>query len=379
MTNKQMIALGKVLFVLSFLFIFTGLYLDFEERESFYDPIKDTVLLAGGGDVIISTTEEVIDNVPSGDDNTTNDGNTLPEKNIPIVEETPPISEEVVPVEPEPVVPVEPEFVAPAIPESTPPSEDVVPSLPETPEVSEEQLKEENSEVITQNYNNNLRKTIEETYGIVVKYGNETDGYKAGTMQAVSITDINVIKSGLEQLNEALLLYPKDFFREFGDENLNLKVYLIQRYSTANVTGITELYGNNVTISISMDYSFAESFHHETYHYIEHYIERMGGEFSIWNTYNPSGFVYGGDPNPNLSFNRTWDATVPFVNNYAQSDADEDRASTFEYMTASSKAVCYNSTEYPIWKKSSYMALMIDTYFDTVDSSVIDYWERFIY
>ena len=227
--------------------------------------------------------------------------------------------------------------------------------------------------------NNALRKTIESTYGIEVKYGSETDGYTAGTMRAVSISDPAVIQNGLNQLNASLALYPSGFFSEFGETGLHLKVYLVQRYSTANVTGITDLAGDRVIISISMDYSFAESFHHEAYHYIEHFVERKGGEFSIWNTYNPSDFSYGGTANPDLSYNRTWAPTAPFVNNYAQTNADEDRASTFEYMTAASKASCFNSTEYPIWKKSSYMSLMIDTYFDTVSPSVVDYWERFIY
>ena len=73
--------------------------------------------------------------------------------------------------------------------------------------------------------------------------------------------------------------------------------------------------------------------------------------FSIWNTYNPNGFTYGQSPNSKLSYNQTLAADAFFVNNYAQSDADEDRASTFEYMTASKKALCYNSVDYPIWKK----------------------------
>ncbi len=389
MTNKRLLSLGKVLFALSFLFIFTGLYLDFEEKNSFSDPIKDTTLIAGGGKVIISTTDgTVVEDVDIGNENSDTESETdilnndsSSTENVVPSSPTVPESENVqTPATmPEVIVPSEPVPEPDPVPEPVPDSSNTTDSTPEVGAPTDDS-KEETTVIPTiEETNNILRRTIEDTYGIKVMYGSETDGYSAGTMAAVSITDSNVIKSGLEQLNTALALYPTDFFREFGNSNFNLKVYLVQRYATANVTGITELYGNNVIISISMDYSFAESFHHETYHYIEHYIERRGGEFSIWNTYNPVNFVYGGTANLKLSFNRTWDASAPFVNNYAQSDADEDRASTFEYMTASSKASCYNSVDYPIWKKSSYMALMIDTYFDTVDSSVIDYWERFIY
>ena len=375
MTNRRLLLLGKSLFSLSFLFIFTGLFLYFDEKGSFYDPIKDTVLVAGDNEVIISTTDDVVN------DNSDDNDNNIP----PVSEIIPPVNDDVVP----PIVEEENDEVVPDdnVNSNTQVPNEVIPPvveeiLPEPSVDSNSQSKEEIIEQEEENiksYNNNLRKTIEETYSIIVKYGSETDGYKAGDMSVVSISDVNTMKYSLEQLNECLSLYPKDFFKEFGDEDLKLKVYLIQRYSTENVTGITELYANNVTISIALDYSFAESFHHEVYHYIEHYIERMNGEFGIWNTYNPNGFIYGESPNSKWSFNQTLQPDAFFVNNYAQSDADEDRASTFEYMTANTKALCYDSVNYPIWKKSSYIALMIDTYFDTVDSKVIDYWERFIY
>ena len=357
MTNGRLLLIGKSLFVLSFLFIFTGLFLFFKEKESFYDPIKDTILIADGGNVIISTTDDVVNNtnnnIPSDVEQEENgevvpDNNQNPDSQVPN-EIVPPVIEEI-------------------LPES---------SVDSTNQSKEEFVENKNETIEV--YNNNLRKTIEETYGITVKYGNETDGYKVGGMNVTSINDVNIMKNSLEKLNECIALYPKNFFKEFADEDLKLNIYLIQSYSTANVTGITELYANNVTISISMDYSFAESFHHEVYHYIEHYIEKMDGVFSIWNTYNPNGFTYGQSPNSKWSYNQTLSADSFFVNNYAQSDADEDRASTFEYMTANNKALCYNSVDYPIWKKSSYIALMIDTYFDTVDPKVIDYWERFIY
>lgn len=382
MTNRRLLLLGKSLFSLSFLFIFTGLFLYFDEKDSFYDPIKDTVLVAGDSEVIISTTDDVVnDNSDDNDNSNGNEDNDVP----PVSEIIPPVNDDVVP----PIVEEENDEVVPDdnVNSNTQVPNEVIPPVVEEilPEPSVDSSSQSKEEIIEQekenikSYNNNLRKTIEETYSIIVKYGSETDDYKAGDMSVVSISDDNIMKRSLEQLNECLSLYPKNFFKEFGDEDLKLKVYLIQRYSTENVTGITELYANNVTISIAMDYSFAESFHHEVYHYIEHYIERMNGEFGIWNTYNPNGFIYGESPNSKWSFNQTLQPDAFFVNNYAQSNADEDRASTFEYMTANTKALCYDSVNYPIWKKSSYIALMIDTYFDTVDSKVIDYWERFIY
>ena len=67
-----------------------------------------------------------------------------------------------------------------------------------------------------------------------------------------------------------------------------------------------------------------------------------------------------------------------FVNNYAQTSADEDRASTFEYMTAENKEVCLEPNN-PIWLKAKYMCEQIDIAFNSVNDKTIEYWERFVY
>ena len=70
MENKRLMLLGKLLFSLSFVFIFTGLYLNKLEKQMFYDPINDVVAIApdDGDKVIISTTDgdvEEVNNNPS--------------------------------------------------------------------------------------------------------------------------------------------------------------------------------------------------------------------------------------------------------------------------------------------------------------------------
>ena len=224
----------------------------------------------------------------------------------------------------------------------------------------------------------NYGKQIEDTYGIKVLYGSETNGYVVGSLGTTAITDTNVMKSTLEQLNTALSMYPNGFFREFSKQNMSLNVYLIKNYSAENVTGVTDFAPRRTIISIATDFPFDESFHHEMLHYIEHYIESAGGRFTAWNSFNPLDFTYGVE-NSSYSYSKTGMPGSYFVNNYAQTSANEDRASTFEYMTASVKYSCYDSNDYPIWKKSNYLSTMIETYFTTVSSSVVDYWERYIY
>ena len=124
-----------------------------------------------------------------------------------------------------------------------------------------------------------------------------------------------------------------------------------------------------------MDFSFAETFNHEVFHYFESFITKFkGASWDSWNSFNPNGFVYG-STNSNLSYSQTYNAGSYFVNNYAQTQAPEDRASTFEYMMFNSKASCLNNGQ-PVWNKAKFMATQLENYFNSVSPYVIEYWER---
>ena len=224
--------------------------------------------------------------------------------------------------------------------------------------------------------NNNLRVELQNKYGVTIKYGNETNGYSVGGMSTSIISDPSKINKALSDLSVNIANYPDGFFKEFNSIGLHLTIYLIDTYSVSEVTGVTDPSSNNVIISIATYYPFSESFNHETYHYMERYIKIKGGIFTAWQQYNPSDFKYG-SLNSNLSFDRTNNANSYFVNNYAQTDEYEDRASTFEYMMADAKKSCMNYN-LPIWNKANYMSKVIDAYFNTVNSSTVEYWERFL-
>lgn len=225
--------------------------------------------------------------------------------------------------------------------------------------------------------NNNLRSRIQTQYGINIKYGDETTGYSVGGLQTNSIIDTNMINQELNNLNFNMSLYPTNFFKEIKDYGYPLTIYLVKNYSQTNVTGITDSINNNVIISIASDYSFSESFHHEIYHYIEKYIYVKGGRYTTWNNFNPSGFQYG-KVNKSLSYSTTKNEFSYFVNNYAQTDAAEDRASTFEYMTLNNKEACFNG-QTPIKLKAKAISEQIDAVFTSVSSNTKEYWERYIY
>lgn len=225
--------------------------------------------------------------------------------------------------------------------------------------------------------NDNLRKSIENTYGITVKYGIETNGYTVAGLSTVRLTDSNRINQLLNELNNNLALYPNGFFNETKQAGYTLTIYLIKQYSQVNVTGITDSTNKNILISLATDYSFTESLHHEIYHYIEKYMYAKGANYTTWNTLNPVGFNYG-DTNSSYSFVSTGNINASFVNNYAQTDQYEDRASTFEYMMDDMEAECLQ-TGTPIWKKAKYISEQIDAVFQTVSPNVLEYWERYVY
>ena len=225
--------------------------------------------------------------------------------------------------------------------------------------------------------NNDLRNSIQNRYGITVRYGAETNGYTVGGLSSIMLSDANRINELLNSLNYNLSLYPSGFFQETKQGDYSLTIYLLKRYSQENVPGITEKKKKNVVISLATDYSFVESLHHELYHYIEKYMFYRGANYTTWNSLNPVGFNYG-KTNTAISYVNTQDPYASFVNIYAQTDEYEDRASTFEYMMSTSEASCL-VTGTTIWKKAKYMCEQIDAVFQSVSPSVTEYWERYIY
>ena len=111
------------------------------------------------------------------------------------------------------------------------------------------------------------------------------------------------------------------------------------------------------------------------YHYLENFITKFkGANYNSWNTLNLSNFTYG-SARSDLSYNRTYSEDAYFVNNYAQTSANEDRASTFEYMMFTNKASCLNANK-PVWKKAKFMSQLLEKYLESVKPEVTEYWER---
>lgn len=223
--------------------------------------------------------------------------------------------------------------------------------------------------------NDSLRNSIERRYHVTIKYGSETDGYTVGGMSVKSITNSSQITKALKNLSSCLSVYPSGLYGEVTYD-FPLTIYLINKYSVNNVTGVTDSTNRNVRMSIATAYPFNDSFHHETYHYLELYMRNRGMSYTSWNDLNPSTFRYG-TVNSTLSYARTFSADSYFVNDYAQNSQEEDRASTFEYMMANSKASCLNNGK-PIYKKAKYMADTMDFFIDACSTNTTERWEKYL-
>lgn len=237
------------------------------------------------------------------------------------------------------------------------------------------------SVVSLEDINEVLKKEIEESYGISIMYGGETEGYSikylSENISTVPISDSVLVNSSLNRLKASLELYPIGLFNEINDGGIPLTIILIDSFSDKNITGITDSNYTSAAISIAVSYPFEETFYHESYHYIERYLFKMGASYSSWDILNPRDFKYS-MIYKDLSYANTFSEEAFFVNTYAQTDDKEDRASTFEYMMASTKASCLNNGN-PIWKKAVLISRTMEAVLDTVSPNTIEYWERFLY
>ena len=239
----------------------------------------------------------------------------------------------------------------------------------------------ENTPITPEESNYVLKMDIEKKYGVKIIYGAETEGYSIPyenqNISTTPVYDTNLINNSLIKLKNSLNLYPDGLFKEIKDGGIPLTVILINSFSDNLITGVTDSSYSSASIVVAVAYPFEETFYHESYHYIERYMFKRGANFNSWNSMNPSNFNYG-TVFRDLSYSNTFRADAYFVNTYAQTDDKEDRASTFEYMMAPSKALCLNNGN-PVWQKAVFMSRTIEATLDSASPNNTEYWERFLY
>ena len=104
--------------------------------------------------------------------------------------------------------------------------------------------------------NLDIRNSIQNRYGITVKYGLETSNYSVGGFSTTPISNPYTAQTALNNLANNLALYPSGFFQEIENAGIPLTIYLIQNYSDRYVTGVTDSSYSNAVISIAVSHPF---------------------------------------------------------------------------------------------------------------------------
>ncbi len=231
--------------------------------------------------------------------------------------------------------------------------------------------------------NDEYRKTLENKYSVKIIYKDENGDYLiGGSINTEKLNDDNEINKYLKEVELTLKKYPNGFFKEMKDNNVSLRIYMVNKID-GNYSGMTDGRNqSNITVTIGTDGTslFENTLHHELMHYIDIYMRQKNPTLNleeIMKSYNPEGFSYGSnDSTYDFNFSNPNDAY--FISYYSRQSYLEDRAVLFsDMMTRTTKRSCYNDGT-PINKKAKLISSQIKEHFKTLSNTGKYYWDRFI-
>lgn len=237
---------------------------------------------------------------------------------------------------------------------------------------------------------------IEKTYGVTILLSNQCALAASYCDMPITTTDkaglyneTTAIAEALRRVEEALALYPADFFLQFRNEagQRGLLILLVGEISSdLNVIGVS--YGMGQWYPIAVDITSGQVYStlfHEIWHATENRIndvDRSALDTEAWNDCNPVGFRYSG--NETSSYIEDVQYTffyggpgeeVYFVDPYGKTKAQEDRARLMEYIMTDSFAE--KMMAHPVLKEK--LRILCDAIREAFDTEHWDsvYWERF--
>ena len=161
-------------------------------------------------------------------------------------------------------------------------------------------------------------------------------------------TNYNDIIDALEDLERYFLVFNADFFQRFTGYGMDgLEIYLVDditsttknEFSNADVVGVFVRKNNkyNIILKVNSEENINTIAFHETFHTIEDYLASFNITFANWDNLNPDNFTYSNIYYTSQIFtdtlnNNKYNNGIYFIDNYARSNALEDRARTFEYI-----------------------------------------------
>lgn len=231
--------------------------------------------------------------------------------------------------------------------------------------------------------NDEYRKKLENKYLVKIVYKDENGNYLiGGSINTEKLYDDNEINKYLKEVESTLKKYPNGFFKEMKDNNVSLRIYMVNKIDGGH-SGMTD--GRNqsnitVTIGTAGTNLFEYTLHHELMHYIDIYMRQKDPTLNlaeIMKSYNPEGFSYGSnDSTYDYNFSNPNDAY--FLSSYSRKSYLEDRAVLFSDMMSRTSTRPYYNDGTPLNKKAKLINDQLHKYYNCVSTSVREHWERFI-
>ena len=231
--------------------------------------------------------------------------------------------------------------------------------------------------------NDEYRKKLENKYLVKIVYKDENGNYLiGGSINTEKLYDDNEINKYLKEVESTLKKYPNGFFKEMKDNNVSLRIYMVNKIDGGH-SGMTD--GRNrsnitVTIGTAGTNLFEYTLHHELMHYIDIYMRQKDPTLNlaeIMKSYNPEGFNYGSnDSTYDYNFSNPNDAY--FLSSYSRKSYLEDRAVLFSDMMSRTSTRPYYNDGTPINKKAKLINDQLHKYYNCVSKSAKEHWERFI-
>ncbi len=231
--------------------------------------------------------------------------------------------------------------------------------------------------------NNEYRKTLENKYLVKIIYKDENGDYLiGGSIKTEKLNDDNEIDKYLKEVESTLKKYPNGFFKEMKDNNVSLRIYMVNKID-GNYSGMTDGRNqSNITITIGTNGTslFESTLHHELMHYIDIYMRQKNSTLNleeIMKSYNPEGFSYGSNDST-YDYNFSNPNNAYFLSYYSRQSYLEDRAVLFsDMMTRTTKRPYYNDGT-PLNKKAKLISSQIKEHFNTLSNTGRYHWDRFL-
>lgn len=181
---------------------------------------------------------------------------------------------------------------------------------------------------------------MEQRYGIEIALWKDATQFQPEEYTLETAYQVPTIRSGLQQLDQALARYPDGFFEKTGSASRNKRITFclvrsIQGKSAGTMQGLQYWdRDNNAYIALRVSNELERYIYHEVFHVIDNRVFAKCSAYDNWENLNPKGFQY--DYNYTSYVDRDGSAylekeTRAFIDSYSMTYPTEDRARIMEY------------------------------------------------